>query len=149
MKNQIISGSCHCKAISYHLKTEISLRNLTVRACSCGFCTKTGNRYISDPHATLVIYWTESQAHHYQFSTKTADFIICKQCGVLPFVLCQIDSKFYAVVNSNTFNKQKQLKLEDIPKLNYDGEPTEDRLARRRKNWIGKVIFKNIRELEE
>ncbi len=141
--NNIISGGCHCGKIRYQLKTEFKLSELAVRICSCDFCTKSGNQYISDPKAKLTIFWDASQINRYQFGTKTADFVSCKKCGVTPFVLSEIDNEIRAVINTNSIDDQDQLQLKEIPKLDYDGEIVADRLARRKNNWIGTVAIGN------
>jgi hypothetical protein len=148
MKNQIISGSCHCGTIAYQLETDFKLEDLPVRICTCDFCTKSGNRYISDAKAHLVIFWDEPKVNRYQFGTKTADFIICKQCGTMPFVLSKIDGHYYAVVNINTITEQNQSDQKDFSRLNYDEELIKDRLNRRRKNWIGKVTISTLDKKE-
>lgn len=146
MKNQLISGSCHCGAITYQLETDFQLKDLPIRIriCTCDFCTKSGNRYISDAKAHLAVYWDEAKVNRYHFGTKTADFIICKQCGIMPFVLSEIEGHYYAVVNFNTITEQNQSDQKDIPRLNYDGELIKDRLDRRIKNWIGKVTISTL-----
>ena len=149
MKNQLISGSCHCGSISYQLETEFKLNELPVRICSCDYCTKSGNRYISDSKAHLAIYWDESKVNRYQFGTKTADFIICQLCGVMPFVLSEIDDHSYAVINYNSITEQSQLNQNDIPRLDFDGELPMNRLERRRRNWIGKVTISTLDKQED
>ena len=59
---------------------------------------------------------------------------MCKTCGIVPIVTCVIDGKRYAVVNVNTFDDADRSELAEAPS-NFEGESTEDRLARRRRNW--------------
>jgi cell division GTPase FtsZ len=53
---------------------------------------------------------------------------------VVPIVTCQIEGARYAVVNVNTFDDVDRSQLAEAA-TNFEGETTEDRLARRRRNW--------------
>ena len=75
-----------------------------------------------------------SQAIPYRFGTKTADFHICLTCGVLPIVTCMIEGGQYAVVNANTFDDVDRSQLVET-ETDFDGETTDNRLARRQRNW--------------
>jgi len=49
-------------------------------------------------------------------------------------VTCTIEGARYAVLNVNTFEDIDRSQLVVTP-TNFDGETTENRLARRRRNW--------------
>jgi hypothetical protein len=70
----------------------------------------------------------------YRFGTKTADFHICSTCGVVPIATCIIEGARYAVVNVNTFDDVDRSQLAETPR-DFEGETTDTRLARRRRNW--------------
>ena len=74
----------------------------------------------------------------YRFGTSTADFYVCSRCGVVPFVTSAIDDHLYAVVNVNTFDG---INLSSLARTatNFDGEGTDERLERRKRNWIPNV----------
>lgn len=76
----------------------------------------------------------------YNFGTKTADFYVCSVCGVVPFVLSEIDDNQYAVVNVNTFVNVDSFSLSGSS-TDFDGEDTESRLQRRKRNWIPNVLL--------
>lgn len=78
-------------------------------------------------------------ALHNQFGTKTADFHICLICGVLPIVTCVIEGTRYAVVNVNTFEDVDRSQLVETA-TDFEGETTENRLARRRRNWTPEAV---------
>lgn len=78
----------------------------------------------------------------YSFGTKTAQFHVCSDCGVVPVVTSTIEGTVYAVVSVNTFDNVER-KLLRLGSVSFDGEGTGDRLARRQRNWIGHVEFKN------
>lgn len=80
----------------------------------------------------------DSVVSKYQFGTKTADFYVCTSCGVVPFVLSEIDDNLYAVVNINTIADVSRFSLSSSA-TDFDGEETGSRLDRRRRNWIPDV----------
>jgi len=110
-----------------------------VRACGCSFCRKHGGVYTSHPGGKLAARIERaSQAERYRFGTETADFHICRACGVVPFVTSEIDGTLYAVVNVNSFEGDDEL---DSSPTDFDGETVATRLARRRRNWIPEVTI--------
>ena len=43
-----------------------------------------------------------TQLTRHTFGTRTAEFLICKQCEEMPLVTSEIDGRLYAVVNIHT-----------------------------------------------
>ena len=130
-----IRGSCHCGNIRFALVWPDSAPNIPVRACGCSFCTKHRAVWTSHPSGRFELRIAdESQVKRYQFGTKTADFVICTTCGVPPIVTCIIEGTRYAVFNVNTFDNVERSQLVETV-TNFEGESTENRLARRRRNW--------------
>ncbi len=78
----------------------------------------------------------------YRFGTETADFHVCRRCGVAPVVTSDIDSTLYAVVNVHTFSDTGGLPV-SFAATDFDGEATEERLARRVRKWIPEVTLRN------
>ncbi|WP_199754270.1 hypothetical protein [Dyella dinghuensis] len=81
-----------------------------------------------------------SHVSGYAFETETAEFRICTRCGVVPLVTSLIDDRLYAVVNVNTFENVEASMLRRSS-VTLDGEACDDRLARRKRNWIADVVF--------
>ena len=75
---------------------------------------------------------------HYAFGTRTAQFRVCVDCGVVPVAISRIDERDYAVVNVNTFTDVDRSLLQPQP-VDFDGEDEAVRLARRKRHWIGDV----------
>ncbi len=73
----------------------------------------------------------------YRFGTKTADFVFCRKCGVMPFVLSKIEGKTFAGVNINT--SDKEYNTNHIKRVSFSGESIEERMERRKRSWIGRV----------
>jgi len=79
----------------------------------------------------------------YSFGTRTAEFHTCARCGIVPVVTSRIDGRLYAVVSVNAFEDVDQSLLRRAP-ASFDGEGTESRLARRKRNWIADVKYVEI-----
>lgn len=130
-----INGACHCGNIRFAFQWPISETEIPVRMCGCTFCKKHAGAWTSHPNGKLSAeIGDESKLSKYTFGTETAEFYICTECGVVPFVLSEIDDQIYAVVNVNTFGPTDGLSL-TTSTTDFDGEETGDRLERRKRNW--------------
>jgi hypothetical protein len=140
----LIKGTCHCRAITFELTLEPDPDKIIARACSCSFCLKHGGIWTASPTATLHIRVARpDQISHYQFGTRTADFHVCRICGVVPIVTSRIGGRDYAVVNVNTFEGVPASMILHSP-ISFDGEAEGDRLARRAEHWIADVEISNV-----
>lgn len=136
-----IQGKCHCGNISFSLTWEPDPAEIPARACGCSFCVKHGGVWTSNPAGALKIAVKDaSRVTKYEFGTRTAEFHICSGCGVVPVVTSRIDGHLYAVVSVNAFEGVDP-KLLRRASANFDGEGTDSRLARRKRNWIADVEF--------
>ena len=81
----------------------------------------------------------KTRVTQYRFGTKTADFHVCLTCGAIPIVTCMIEGIRYAVFNVNTFDDVDRSEFVETA-TNFEGETTENRLARRRRNWTPENI---------
>jgi hypothetical protein len=98
-------------------------------------CTKHRGVWTSHPEGRFQLQIAdEARTSRYRFATKTADFHVCASCGVVPIVTCVIEGARYAVVNVNTFDNVDHAELGEAA-TSFEGETTESRLARRRRNW--------------
>jgi hypothetical protein len=139
----LINGGCHCGNIRFELAWEPTPERIPARACGCSFCVKHGGVWTSNPQASLRVHVADRAAvNAYSFETRTADFHVCKRCGIAPVVTCRLDGRLYAVVSVNAFENVDAALLDRAP-ASFDGETQETRLARRRKNWIADVTFVN------
>ena len=137
----LITGSCHCRNITFELVWDPEPAEIPARACGCTFCVKHGGVWTSCPAGSLCVRIDdESLVSKYRFGTGTAEFHTCRNCGVVPLVTSRIDDKTYAVVNVNTFENIDPSLLSRAA-ASFDGESEDVRLARRARNWIGRVEF--------
>lgn len=128
------SGSCHCGKIRVALTTNVPIEAITPRQCGCGFCLKHPANWFADPNGSLAIA-PSVQPNLYQFGTKTADFLICPDCGVIVAATCSIDGTDFGILNLNCLDGEHVWPIPES-KSDFDGEGTGDRLARRAKNWM-------------
>jgi hypothetical protein len=60
-------------------------------------------------------------------------------CGAIPIVTCMIEGIRYAVFNVNMFDDVDRSELVETA-TNFEGETTENRLTRRRRNWTPEAV---------
>lgn len=137
----LIRGKCHCGNIAFSLTWEPDPAEIPARACSCSFCVKHGGVWTSNPKGALeVVVKDPALVSRYSFGTRTAEFHTCARCGIVPVVTSRIEDRVYAVVSVNAFEGIDPAMLRRAP-ASFDGEGTDDRLARRKRNWIADVSF--------
>lgn len=136
-----VHGRCHCGNISFTLLWQPEPTEIPARACTCTFCVKHGGVWTACSGGELAIQIRDPHAvHHYAFGTHTADFHVCRQCGVVPVVTSALEGAVYAVVNVNTFEGDAAQLVRTHP-VSFDGESEAARLERRRRNWIARVRY--------
>ena len=135
-----IHGKCHCGNIAFDL-AWCGNADIPARACDCTFCTKHAGVWTSDPAAKLqVSIRGPDDVSRYEFGTRTARFHVCRRCGVVPVVTCELEGRTYAVVNVNAFIDVDATSLCRAP-ATFEDEDLATRLARRTRNWIADVRF--------
>ena len=131
----VFEGSCHCGAIGFIYHTAIPPEKWNVRACQCGFCLAHAGLSTSDPRGSLE--FTErlrGALHRYRFGQMTADFLVCRKCGVYLGAVISTPNGSYGIINSNA--------LQPVPPnlplpvaADYEGEIPEQRIERRAQRW--------------
>jgi len=130
-----IHASCHCGNIRLTLDWPELQGPIPVRACGCSHCHKHRGVWTSHPNGRFRLSIADASCvTRYRFGTKTADFHVCSRCGVVPIVTCVLEDARYAVINVNTFDDRDGFELIEAA-ADFEGETTETRLARRRRNW--------------
>jgi hypothetical protein len=127
-------GACHCHNIEVRLESDQTPLELGLRTDTCSFCNKHRAAYTSDPRGE--VHLTVRQANlveRYRFGTKTADFLLCRSCGV--FVAAYVPEPPLAVVNINVLDARADFLANELQVTNLDAESLEQRLARRRARW--------------
>ena len=138
-------GGCHCGNLAYVFEASAPLETLGLRACMCAFCRAHGARNTSDPNGTMRIRVRDaSQLERYRFALRTADFLICKRCGIYIGALLPDGDKGWFTVNVNTFKDRPPLDFPLAPNV-FDAENAQSRVSRREARWTPVVEFSVLR----
>jgi hypothetical protein len=126
-------GACHCEAIGFAYDTTMAPDAWPMRACACRFCRTHGAATTSDPQGALELVVRDPELlTRYRFGLRTADFWLCRACGVY-LGAATIDGRF-ALINTNTL-VHRPAQLSPPHTMSYDGETATTRLARREQRW--------------
>lgn len=129
-------GGCHCG----NLRVEVTLTRPpaenVVRSCACSFCRSHGTRTVSDPVGRVDIRANDwALVERYRFGSRTADYLLCRRCGVYIGAVCETTAGLRAVLNTLCLNDRAAFTQQAI-RPDYGAETTEIRLARRAANWM-------------
>jgi len=128
-------GDCHCGAAGFVYRTAIPPERWSVRACQCSFCRRHGALSTSDPRGTLTFVEHEPGAlTRYRFALKTADFLICRHCGVYLGAMMHTESGSYGIANVLALPGLLD-QLPDPQPMVYDREGQAGRQSRREERW--------------
>jgi hypothetical protein len=130
----IIAGACHCGSIRGSFETAKSPAELGVRACQCAFCRRHGALNITDPQGRFVIEGAADAIERYRFALKTADFLICRHCGVYAAAIIGEGDAIYSTANITGLRMAGFDSVEPQP-IVYDAEDAGGRTDRRTTRW--------------
>ncbi len=72
--------------------------------------------------------------HHYRFGQMTADFLICRKCGVYLGAAISTPKGNFGVININALRPVPE-NLPAAGAADYEGETAEERIERRSQRW--------------
>jgi hypothetical protein len=137
-------GGCHCGNLTYVFEASSPLDRLGLRACQCRFCREHGARNTSDPQGHIGIAVRDPEnLRRYRFALKTADFLICSECGVFIGAVMADGDATWMTVNVNTFTDPPALN-HPIVRMNFDGEDAQARRNRRKARWTPVAEFQEV-----
>lgn len=126
----IYRGACHCGVVSAAYETDQPVR---LRADGCGFCSSRGVKSASDPEGRLDLK-SSKKLTRYRFGHKTADFLICPDCGT--YVATHMDSPRGPIGVVNIVGLHiTELKNLPVTLTSLEGESVDERLQRRISRW--------------
>lgn len=133
-------GGCHCGNIHVRLRLAKPPQASLLRACACAFCRAHATRTVADPDGLFEVEADDwSLVEPYRFGSGTADFLICRQCGVYVAAVCETAAGLRAVVNVNCLADRAS--FTGVPStVDHEGETSEARLARRAVNWMPAIL---------
>ena len=111
-----------------------------LRACKCSFCRKHNSLAVSDPHgAAEIIIADEAKVSRYRFGLGTADFIVCRDCGVYVAVVMTDGEKSWSATIVNALDDRAAFSGPVEP-VDFSAEGRNERLVRRRTRWTSTVF---------
>ena len=128
-------GGCHCGAIGFSYDCSAAPAAWSVRACQCRFCRAHNALTTSDPAASIEFHAADAaQLRRYRFGLETADFLLCKNCGVYIGAAIDTPKGRFGIVNVRGL-RPAPANLPDPVPASYDGESEPGRIARREQRW--------------
>jgi hypothetical protein len=125
---------CHCGVLTARYRTAIPPADWSVRACQCAFCRSHGALATSDPEGLLEFRSANpTQVQRYRFGGRTAEFLICRECGVYVGVQMVTDKGRFGVLNVLTL--RPLFALSAAEPMDYGAESAEGRRLRRESRW--------------
>ena len=120
--------------MGFSFRTSRNPDSWPVRACQCSFCRRHGARTTSD-RAGSVVFRTadERSVQRYRFELRTADFVICRNCGVYIAALLTTPRGRFATLNINAL--EDRIDVPEATSVSYEGESAEQRQHRREQSW--------------
>jgi hypothetical protein len=135
------AGRCHCGNLEVAFAADTPPQDLVVRRCTCSFCRRHGARCVSDPAGTVrLVVHDPGLLLRYGFGLRTADFLVCRRCGVYLGAVMAVGDAAVATINVNTFDPPHPFQREGVP-MRYGGESEAERRARRAAGWTPVVAF--------
>jgi len=129
-------GGCHCGAIRLAFTSAIDPHDMEVRACQCSFCRRHGSLAAADPHGRLRVTMREpDRMQRYTFGMRTADYLVCRNCGVYVAAVTRDTGEPRGIVIVNALDDRALFDRTPL-EMTYDGEDRQGRIARRREKWM-------------
>lgn len=128
-------GSCHCGAIGYRYQTALAPERWSIRACQCRFCRAHDALSASDPSGSVLFAVADEKLlNRYRFGLRTADFLLCRKCGVYIGALIETERGQFGIINTHALLNTPNSLAATAP-ASYDTEDVAGRVSRREKRW--------------
>jgi len=89
----------------------------------------------SDPQGTLRFSTGNAGTlQRYRFALKTADFLLCRQCGVYIGAIIEINEHHYGIINTHAL-EDTPADMAEVGAIRYDDEDRSGRVNRRERRW--------------
>ena len=136
-------GGCHCGNITFEMEVTQDPSSYNPRRCDCDFCSKHGAAYISDNNGKLMVsVKNQTNLSKYRQGSGIAEFLSCKECGVLIGACYEKEGQLYAAINSKAVDRNTNFGQEIVvsPKELSDNVKTQ----RWRDIWFADVSIKYV-----
>lgn len=129
------AGRCHCGALGFSYETRLAPRDWHIRACQCAFCRAHGALSTSDPAGSLAFHVNDPEkSSRYRFALRTADFLVCRTCGVYVGAMITTANGRYGIINVNALDP-RPAELSSPQPISYATEVESERIGRREQRW--------------
>jgi hypothetical protein len=137
-----IEGQCHCGRVQIRVSLSCAADDVELRACQCSFCRRHGARTFADPNGRAIIEVEGPETlRRYRFALKTADYLVCSECGVYIGVLLEAEGAQLVTLNAAGLAVDEFQDKEAKP-VSYEQEGFEERVRRRLTAWMpAEVVF--------
>lgn len=140
MTDRDYPGSCHCGAIGFVYGCAQDPETWSIRACQCTFCRAHDALSASEPAATIEFRVTrDSDLQRYRFGLKTADFLLCRNCGVYIGAFIATDKGSFGIINTHALAHIPE-NMGQATAAVYDDEEPGNRIERRIERWAPATI---------
>lgn len=129
------AGRCYCGAIGFVYRCATEPCEWSIRACQCRFCRAHNALSMSDPEASIEFIANDAASlNRYRFGLETADFLLCKSCGVYIGAVIESDGRHFGIINTHALWPRPEKLASAVP-ISYDTEDKEGRIGRREERW--------------
>ncbi len=130
------AGRCHCGNIGTVFESALDPAQIELRACQCSFCRKHHTRAAADPSGMLTINVADrTKLSRYIFEYGTAEYFICRECGVYVAASTLDENNRRAIVMVDVLDDHKLFSRQSTA-VSYDSEDRSQRLKRRNERWM-------------
>lgn len=106
-----------------------------MRACQCRFCRMHDALSTSDPAGRLTFtHDNPDQLQRYRFALQTADFLLCRRCGVYIGAVIDVGGVSYGIINTHALDTTPP-DIAAAGAASYDDEGVDGRVSRRAQRW--------------
>ena len=115
--------------------TGIEPPGWSIRACQCSFCRTHDALSTSDPAGQITFVASRPESlQKYRFGLRTADFLLCRECGVYVGAIIESAGRAFGIVNVHALQETPD-DLAEVAAISYDAEDVGGRVARREERW--------------
>lgn len=132
-------GACHCGSVVVWFETDQNGDAIEVRACQCSFCRRHAAKSVSDPKGWLEVRAAPGALRRYQFATRSADYLLCGECGCYLGAVATIDGRLLGLMNV-VGGAIAHLADRAAVARDYSGDTPETRRARRLERWTPAAV---------
>ena len=138
--SKALTGSCHCQRLQLALRGSLQPNETPPRACDCSFCQAHAAAWVSDPDGELVITASDADAlGRYRQGSESAEFLLCRHCGVLVAVVADHAARLHGAVNARCLDGDTR--LGDRQPASPQRLAPEQRRLRWSKLWVPDVVL--------